>query len=89
LTLATQIEAALGDNAAKSKFLEHAIRKFIDPQKMDDWALGWMMTAARLAEHPDLLKKAQAEINLRAAGKTSTGIREGVLPEMHEALKKI
>lgn len=89
LTLSAQIEAAIGDNAAKDNLLKQAICEFGEPHDLDDWALGWLMTAARLAGNADLLKKAQAEKDRRAAGKTSTSSSAGVLPEVAGTLKKI
>lgn len=89
LTLSAQIEAAINDNAAKTNLLKQAISEFGEPKALDDWALGWMMTAARLAGKADLLKQAQAEKDQRVAGKTPTSNDKGVLPEVAGTLTNL
>jgi tetratricopeptide (TPR) repeat protein len=89
LTLAAQIEEALGDKSAKDAFLQQALGIFGDPKTLGDWELGLLMTAARLSGKSDLLQKAQSEKNRRAAGKSLSSSSEGVLPEVAGALQKI
>jgi len=80
LTLAAQIEEALGQKSGRDEFLNQALDRFGEPRSLDEWELGWLITAAKLSGQQDVLKKANAEKDRRAKTNATSGTSEGVLP---------
>ena len=89
LTLAAQIEEALGQKSGRDDFLKQALDQFGEPRTMDEWEIGWLITAAKLSGKEDVLKKAQAEKDRRAKTTASSDTSEGVLPEVSGTIQKI
>ena len=82
LTLAAQIQGGLDDQPGKSELLDKALNTFGPPHALEDYALGWLQTAARMAGKKDLATQAEDERNKRKKGSVTTGNEDGLLPDV-------
>ena len=87
LTLAAQIEEALGKHDARNALLAKALTRFEDPASLDDWELGWLITASRMAKDQERLAAAEEEKRRRAHASATAASTTGLLPEIAPALQ--
>jgi len=81
LTLKAMLLDGLGKEAEKSALLQEAFKIYDPVSTLDDWQLGWYLTAAQLAG--DARKKSEAESEQRSRrGKTGAAAENGLLPEL-------
>jgi tetratricopeptide (TPR) repeat protein len=81
LVLRATLAEKRGDAAARERDLHAALETFLPPRRLNDWALGWLITAARMAGDAELEEKARAELKLRRKG--GEPVEEGgVLPSL-------
>ncbi|MGE3845187.1 MAG: hypothetical protein AB7I50_26810, partial [Vicinamibacterales bacterium] len=87
LTLAAQVTDAMGQGELRDAHLAEALPAFGGLRSIDDWELGWLMTAARMAGDTVRLADAQAEQRRRKTAKpTMTTALGGHLPDEAGAL---
>lgn len=70
---------SLGNTTERDRALAEALPKFGPLQTLDDWALGWLTTAAKMKGDEKLLASANDERQARGVRKT-TGVERGHLP---------
>jgi tetratricopeptide (TPR) repeat protein len=81
LTLQAMILDSLGKGTEKPALLEEAFKIFDPVSTLDDWQLGWYLTASQLAG--DKIRKAQAEAEQRNRDvDTNNAQAFGLLPEV-------
>jgi tetratricopeptide (TPR) repeat protein len=88
LTLAAKIAVALKEIDDSEKFIQEAMATFENIDSMDDWELGWFITAASITKSEDLLKDARNEL-LRRQSTGHTPSATGVLPEIIDTVRII
>ncbi len=81
LVLRARIDGGLGHEAARERDLAEALAAFAAPPRLDEWALGWLITAARMAGRKTLEEQASAEMKLRKR-QPDAGEEGGLLPVM-------
>ncbi len=74
-----RLAAALGREAERARDLAAAMDTFGAPGRLSEWALGWLITAAAMADDASLQESARAELKLRRRG-TGGEDAGGVLP---------
>lgn len=89
LTLAAQIAEALGESQRSEDFLAEALAAFGPIRSLDDWELGWLTVAARMANNETLRASAQAEQRRRQSHGRTVEMKDGVLPEIIGGLRRI
>ncbi len=79
LVLRAMLADSLGDSRERARYLNEALAAF-DPMKtLDDWGLGWFLTAARMDSDEEAADRADAELKRRRK-KTSKPLHgEGAL----------
>jgi molecular chaperone DnaK (HSP70) len=68
LVLRAQLAEKLGDRATRDRDLHEALDTFGAPQRLSEWALGWLIHGAHMAGDSELEEKARAELKLRRKG---------------------
>ena len=79
LVLRAMLEEELGREAARARDLGDALATCGPPPRLDEWRLGWLITAARMAGRKDVEDAATAEMRLRKR-QPETGEEGGMLP---------
>ncbi len=79
LVLRAQIYEATGKTEERGNDLDEALTDFDQPSRLDDWSLGWLLTAARMSGDKTIEKNALAEQRSRKGGIAPDGIG-GILP---------
>jgi molecular chaperone DnaK len=79
LVLRARIAGNRGDGAARERDLAEALGMFGPPQRLDEWRLGWLLTAAGMAGRKELAEAALAEMRLRKR-QPEAGEEGGMLP---------
>jgi molecular chaperone DnaK len=79
LVLRALLEGKLGRDAARERDLADALTTFGPPPRLDEWRLGWLITAARMAGRKELEEAATAEMRLRKR-QPEGGEEGGMLP---------
>lgn len=77
----------MGDRNGRESSLKEAFRLFGRPASMDEWELGWYITACDMAGRAEELENARQELKRRKAGRGKT-TDLGVLPELKGSLVK-
>ena len=75
LVLRGKLAGERGDREGRDRNLAEAFERFAPPARLNDWALGWLLTAAHMAGDSELEEKARAERKLRA--RVPEGVEEG------------
>jgi len=88
LVLKAQLAEALEDMVERAACLTEAMSIFGPISTLDDWGLGWFLTAAKMEGDQEKAEKAETERRRRATGKEATDLR-GVLPGTQEGLVKV
>lgn len=90
LTLAAQIDDNLKNDVARDSNLKKALKEFGAVRSVNEWELGWFVTAARMAGDAKRTEEALAEQKRRKKNITA-GVETvtGVLPEMAGTLRKV
>jgi molecular chaperone DnaK len=65
LALRARLAGNRGDGAARERDLAEALSMFGPPQRLTEWALGWLISAAHMAGRKELEEAALAEFRLR------------------------
>lgn len=90
LVLYSMIATRKGDKLTANRSLQEAMASFGPPESLDEWSLGWLITACRLADDAEMLTRAEnARIRYRAMSCGSgddgdAGAALGSLPELSE-----
>ncbi|OQX10206.1 MAG: hypothetical protein BWK80_45950, partial [Desulfobacteraceae bacterium IS3] len=79
LVLRAQLSEAMRNKDERDKYLEEAFSEFKDTADLDDWELGWYLTAAVMAKDKDKEKEANTEQLKRSRG-ASESMQAGMLP---------
>lgn len=88
LVLKAQLAEAAENMAEREACLTEAKAIFGSISSLDDWELGWFLTAAKMAGDQEKAEKAEAERRRRATGIEAPDLR-GVLPRTQEGLVKV
>ncbi|HEV2455067.1 MAG TPA: Hsp70 family protein, partial [Verrucomicrobiae bacterium] len=80
LVLAAQIFDKLKRGSQTQSALEESFRLFGPVPALDDWELGWFLTAAKMVKDNVQIEEAEVEQRRRKQRRTAT-VNEGVLPE--------
>lgn len=75
------------DKTGKKKFLKESLKHFGPLKTLDDWELGWYLTAQTMLGNDGECKKAKEE-QKRRQNKEMVHIEEGVLPIIQTGIKK-
>jgi molecular chaperone DnaK (HSP70) len=78
--LRAMICEALGDATERERSLESAAAAFGPAEGLDEWALGWLVTCAKMKGDERLLQAANDERQARAAAKSVAAPPRGHLP---------
>lgn len=85
--MAAQIAEALGNNDDRDSYIEKALSDFGPLRSLDDWELGWLVTASRMGNDKDKQEAAKAEqIRRKSKGSQRETVPEGILPEQAAGL---
>lgn len=88
LVQAALIASAQGDTAQSSTLLADAMAAFNPICSLDDWELGWFVTAAQTLGDQSKLAEARGEQRRRARGGTPPAEAEGELPIVAPAISR-
>lgn len=86
LVLRALVNEALGDLAARDADLARALGAFGPVSSQDDFSLGWLVTACRMAGDAPRLRAAEAELRDRHRFRPGRDPAEGLLPDLAPAL---
>lgn len=89
LTLRALVNEALGDTAARDADLVRAIGAFGPVPALDDFELGWCLTACRMAGDAAKAHSAEAEQKKRRQAVPGTPEPGGLLPDLAPSLAKV
>lgn len=79
LALKALVLESLGKSDESKAVASESIRLFGPPAVLDDWSLGWLMTAARAAANAEMLKRTEDELKKRRRSGKSAVSRDDVL----------
>jgi molecular chaperone DnaK len=85
LVLRAQFAGTRRDGAGRDRDLNEALAGFGPPGRLNEWALGWLLTAARMAGDSELEEKARAELKLRQRLPEGAG-EGGMLPGLRHLM---
>jgi tetratricopeptide (TPR) repeat protein len=85
LVLRAQFAGTRRDGAGRDRDLHEALAGFGPPGRLNEWALGWLLTAARMAGDSELEEKARAELKLRQRLPEGAG-EGGMLPGLRHLM---
>jgi len=88
LVQAALIAASQDDTARSSELLSEAMASFGPVRSLDDWELGWFVTAARTIGDEAKLAAARAEQRRRGQGSEASAEGDGELPIMTSGLMR-
>lgn len=89
LTLAAQVADGLNDSKKRDALLIEALGEFGPVLSIEEWELGWLITAARMAGHADRRDEAMAEQRRRKSEKRQLVPPGGKLPDVAGGLLKV
>lgn len=90
LALCSMIASRKGDKLTATRCIGEAMASFGPPEALDEWSLGWLITACRFADDAEMLKRAEsAKTRYQAVSSRSSSDGEatatpGNLPELSE-----
>ena len=84
LTLKAKIFDMLGEKEDSKKCLDEAFELYGELDNMDDWELGYLLTAANMSKKENIKKEVKAEQKKRSKGSKSSAPRQGLLPGIIE-----
>lgn len=86
--LQAKIVHDMGKEFAVKEFLEMAWKRFGQPDKLDDWELGWYITAAEMRDDKEAVAVARHERSTRRSGLINHHQEtEGLLPLMAKSVQ--
>jgi tetratricopeptide (TPR) repeat protein len=88
LVLRAMLHEAIGNKKARDTDLKEALADFDQPTELSDWALGWLVTAARMTGDKVLEEKAAAEQRRRKQKGLSVEDIGGVLPGLTQTMQR-
>lgn len=83
LALAAQIAEARKHDDERNGLLAEALRIMTPVSSLNEWELGWLLTAARMADDGDKQEAARKELDRRKS-KPGTDAPHGILPEVRK-----
>lgn len=82
LALRGLLAGDVGDAAGKARYLSEALDAFEDPEMLDDWYLGWLLTTAQAAGDASTADKVRAEQRRRRRKDGELPPSQGLLPAL-------
>jgi tetratricopeptide (TPR) repeat protein len=89
LVLRAQIHGALGERQQQERVLQEAVQKFGAVDALEDWKLGWFLTAARMASDQEKLSQGEDELRRRHRNEGAVETEKGILPALTAGLKRM
>ena len=84
LTLKAKIFDKLGEKEDSKKCLDEAFELYGELDNMDDWELGYLLTATNMSKKENIKKEVKAEQKKRSKGSKGSAPRQGLLPGIIE-----
>ena len=73
----------------REKYLKEAMKTFYPVSTLNDWELGWFLTAARMVGDENKITEAQAEQKRRKKVEMPVKNNQGMLPSIKEGIQRV